>query len=489
MAERSRKRHFSRQAPSQRSRRADPARLAAFRVLRAVAADDAYANLVLPKEIRRARLDQRDAGFATELTYGTLRALGTYDAVLARCVDRELGQLDPPVLDALRLGAHQLFSMRVSDHAAVNETVGLVRDQISIGAGGFVNAVLRRAAEKSLQAWLDELTADADPLQRLSLRTAHPVWIIRALRQALKLHGRADELEALLAADNAAPEVHLVGLPGVDDAGSSVLQQAIASSAEPSDLIEGAAIFRGGDIGRLAGVKEGTLRAQDIGSQWIAQALAAPAVQPGERWLDLCAGPGGKAALLAALAAEFDVQLLANEPAAHRAELVRHALSPVDPAAWRIRTGDGRTLAEHDPGPFDRILLDAPCTGLGALRRRPESRWRRTPKDLSDLTLLQAQLLDAAAEVLAPDGLLAYVTCSPHVAETVLQVEDLLKRRDDLRLLDAAEPMAEVALPTGRKLLSSTPKVSGTAGKTVQLWPHVHGTDAMFFALLQKEPV
>ncbi|WP_146339084.1 RsmB/NOP family class I SAM-dependent RNA methyltransferase [Nesterenkonia sp. NBAIMH1] len=481
-------RRYSKAAPSQRTRRADPARLAAFRTVTAVSRDDAYANLVLPEQIRRAKLDKRDAGFATELTYGTLRAAGTYDRIIGRCIDRRIADLDAPVLDALRLGAHQLLAMRTDDHAAVNETVSLVRDQIGAGPGGFANAVLRRISQKSLEGWIVELTADADPTDALAVRYAHPAWVVRALRQSLRLHGRADELEALLEADNAAPEVHLVGLPGLaDEAGQAALASAVEAGAAPSRLIDGAAVHHGGDVGRLPGVRDGALRVQDIGSQWIAQALAEPAVQMGERWLDLCAGPGGKAALLAALAAQYEVTLLANEPAPHRAELVAKALASIDEPAWEIRTGDGRTIRETEQT-FDRILIDAPCTGLGALRRRPEARWRRQPKDLADLTVLQADLIDAAVEVLEPEGLLAYATCSPHHAETLLQVEDALKRHPQLTLLDAHEPMRGVARPDGRQLLTAGPPLEGTAARTVQLWPHIHGTDAMFFALLQKQP-
>ncbi|GAA1819998.1 RsmB/NOP family class I SAM-dependent RNA methyltransferase [Nesterenkonia flava] len=481
-------RQFSKAAPSQRRRSADPARLTAFRVLRAVSRDDAYANLVLPAEIRRAKLDKRDAGFATELTYGTLRAHGTYDQLLAQCVDRELSALDPSVLDALRLGAHQLLAMRVNTHAAVNETVGLVRDQIGAGPGGLVNAVLRRLSEKTFDEWITELTQGQSEEEAVALRHAHPAWVVRALKQALRLHGRGDDLADLLAADNAAPEIHLVGLPGMaEEAGQKHLAAAVEHGAVPSQLIDGAAVFRGGDVGRLDGVREGQLRVQDIGSQWIARALAEPAVQPAEKWLDLCAGPGGKASLLAALAAEFDVTLTANEPAPHRAELVRKALSPVAERAWNVRTGDGRTIGQDAPGPYDRIIVDAPCTGLGALRRRPESRWRRRPSDLAELTVLQEQLLDTAADVLAPEGFLAYVTCSPHPAETVAQVQDLLRRRPELELLDAHEVMADVALPQGAELINSRPAVTDpTAARCVQLWPHIHGTDAMFFALLQK---
>lgn len=480
------KRQFSRSAPAQRRRRSDPARLVAFQVLRAVAEDDAYANLVLPTAIRRAKLDRRDAAFATELTYGALRAEGTYDVILSKCVDRDLAKLDPPVLDALRLGSHQLMGMRVNTHAAVNETVALVRDQIGAGPSGLVNAVLRRAAEKSYDQWLETITAEANEVDALSLRHAHPAWVVRAMRQSLKTYGRGGDLEALLEADNVAPQVHLVGLPGVEN-GQENLAAAVETGAQPSELIDGAAIFRGGDVGLLDGVRQGSLRIQDIGSQWVARALAEPAVQMRERWLDLCAGPGGKAALLGALAAEFGVHLTANEPAPHRAELVRKALAPIEESAWSVRTGDGRTISELGTS-FDRIIVDAPCTGLGALRRRPEARWRRQPSDLAALTALQQDLLDAAVDALAPGGLLAYVTCSPHLAETVVQVQDALRRHEDLRLLDAHEVMSDVALPHGADLLKQRPSPADeVTAKCVQLWPHIHGTDAMFFALLQKE--
>ncbi|GAA1147354.1 RsmB/NOP family class I SAM-dependent RNA methyltransferase [Nesterenkonia lutea] len=491
-------RGFSASAPAQRKRRADPARLTAFTVLRAVSRDDAYANLTLPAEIRRQRLDKRDAAFATELTYGTLRGTGTYDAILSACVDRPLAELDAPVLDALRLGAHQLLNMRVETHAAVDETVALVRSEIGAGPSGLVNAVLRKVSARPLGEWTERLAEEGQLSgdDALALTHAHPAWVVRALRQSLRLHGRGQQLEALLRADNAAPEVHLVELPGVAEESGQHLGSAAEAGATVSSALEGAAIFRGGDIARLAGTREGQLRVQDIGSQWVTRALAGAELataavgspQP-ERWLDLCAGPGGKAALLAALAAQREATVLANEPAPHRAELVTRALSAVSPEVWTVRTGDGRTIGEEagDQG-FHRILIDAPCTGLGALRRRPEARWRRTPGDLSGLTALQQELLDAAVGALAPGGLLAYVTCSPHVAETVIQVEDLLRRHPELQLLDAHEPMRAAALPAGRELLAGGDEQAGTetARRCVQLWPHVHGTDAMFFALLQR---
>ncbi|GAA1751996.1 RsmB/NOP family class I SAM-dependent RNA methyltransferase [Kocuria aegyptia] len=492
-------RAFSSSAPSGRTRRADPARLAAYETLRAVSEEGAYGNLVLPKLLRAHRLDRRDAGFATELAYGALRWQGTWDAVLARCVDRPLGELDGAVLDALRLGAHQLLAMRVPDHAAIDQTVGLVRAVVGQGPGGLVNAVLRKVAARDLAAWVAELAAGStDETARLGLAHAHPAWVVRALRQALTAHGRdAAELEALLEADNEAPVVNLVALPGLGD-----LDEALAAGAEPGTLVPGSALSSGGDLHRLVSVREGGVRVQDAGSQLVARALVAAGQvagvpgggAEGGRWLDLCAGPGGKAALLAALADRREAHLTANEVAPHRAELVRRALRPVPEHAWTVRTGDGRSAGEllggrpAEEAGFDRVLVDAPCTGLGALRRRPESRWRRSPRDLAELGPLQRELLHAALDVARPGGLVAYATCSPHAAETLTVVQDVLAGRRDVELVDALEPVRAAALPGSLDgdRDPSRPWAGDTGPATVQLWPHVHGTDAMFLALLRK---
>ncbi|MBB5748807.1 RsmB/NOP family class I SAM-dependent RNA methyltransferase [Micrococcus sp. TA1] len=475
-------RKYSATAPSQRRRSADPSRLAAFETLTAVSRDDAYANLVLPSRIAAHRLDRRDAGFATELAYGALRGQGFYDAVLATCVDRSLDQLDRPVLDALRLGAHQLLGMRVPAHAALDATVALVRDQVGAGPSGLVNAVLRKVSAQDREAWLEQLAPAPGDDDALAIRHSHPRWIVRALRQSLANHGRpTNELDALLEADNAAPVVNLVALPGLGD-----LTPVLEAGAEPGALAPDSALYRGGDAGRLPGVREGTVRVQDVGSQLTARALAGvePGEATGERWLDLCAGPGGKAALLAALAHQRGATLLANEVAGHRATLVEQALAAVPRTAWSVRCGDGRDVGgEVRSGqcqPFDRVLVDAPCTGLGSLRRRPESRWRRQPSDLGPLTELQRQLLDSAVTALAPGGVLGYVTCSPHPAETVFQVQDVLKRHPELELLDTVGALDAVA--TGDVSGAGTAGAPGTA----QLWPHLHSTDAMFMALFRK---
>jgi 16S rRNA (cytosine967-C5)-methyltransferase len=472
-------RSFTENAPSQRTRRADPARLVAFEVLRAVAAEDAYANLVLPARIRHHGLDKRDAGFATELSYGALRGQGTYDAVLARCVDRPLDQLDPAILDALRIGAHQLLAMRVPAHAALDQTVGLARAVIGAGPSALINAVLRKVSAHTLEEWLELLLSnETDETRIASVRYAHPEWIVRALRQSLVAHGRpVTEINELLEADNEAPVVNLVALPGLGS-----LDEALEGGATPGELVEGSALSSGGDLGRLASVREGSTRVQDVGSQLVARAMASVdlggAGSDGETWLDLCAGPGGKAALLGALANQRGARLVANEPAPHRAKLVRQALSAVPRDVWDVRTGDGRELGTEQPESFDRVLVDVPCSGLGALRRRPESRWRRTPKDLADLGPLQRELLKSALAAVKPGGVVAYVTCSPHPAETTAVVSDALRKRDDLELLDAGAALDGVSL---------TGHLQAGHEQTAQLWPHVHRTDAMFLALIHKK--
>jgi 16S rRNA (cytosine967-C5)-methyltransferase len=462
--------------PGGSPRGADPPRLAAYDVLRAVAERDAYANLALPAVLRRAGLRGRDAALATELAYGTLRCRGTYDAVLAACADRPLDQLDPGVLDALRLGAHQLLATRVPGHAAVATTVDLVRATSGTGASRFANAVLRRVAERDLEAWLAQVApdAEADPDGHLSVATSHPTWIVRALRDALRAWGRdPGELPALLAAQNERPEVNLAALPGL----ATVAELRAAGATEGRVSPVGARLTGAPDDVRA--VREGRVRVQDEGSQLVALALAhAPLLgDDGGRWLDLCAGPGGKAALLAAVHAERGLAhgLVAVEVAEHRAELVRSAVSAV-PGEIEVRTADARDGAEA--GWYDRVLVDVPCTGLGALRRRPEARWRRSPSDVGLLAPLQRELLGAALDAVRPGGVVAYVTCSPHPAETVAVVADVLKARDEaVERLDA-----RAAVEAGSQ--DRATQLGGN--RDVQLWPHVHGTDAMYLALLRR---
>jgi 16S rRNA (cytosine967-C5)-methyltransferase len=451
------------------AKRVDAARRAAYEALAATHRDDAYANIVLPRLLREKRISGRDAALATELTYGTLRSEGQLDAVIASAADRPVARIDPPARDALRLGAYQLLHTRVPSHAAVATTVDLVR-WVAPGATGFANAVLRRVSERDLSGWLAAIAPayDADPIGNLALTHAHPEWMVRAFAESLGAD--LTETAQALAADNQRPLVHLCARPGRISA---------AELAEQAGGLVGAyspyAVYLPeGAPGEIAAVVRGQAHVQDEGSQLVAAALVrADPPRPGERWLDLCAGPGGKAALLGSLAAAHGAVVTAVEVAPHRAQLLEQAVAglPVE-----VVRADGREAASLPGAPFDRVLVDAPCTGLGSLRRRPESRWRRQPGDLPPLTRLQRELLTAALRVSRPGGVVAYVVCSPHLVETRVTVTETLRRWDQpVELLDARAALAPELAALG-------------AGPTVQLWPHRHGTDAMFLALLRVSP-
>ncbi|MEV4942726.1 RsmB/NOP family class I SAM-dependent RNA methyltransferase [Streptomyces zaomyceticus] len=450
----------------------DPVRMLAFEALRAVDERDAYANLVLPPLLKKAReggsFDGRDAALATELVYGTLRRQGTYDAIIAACIDRPLREVDPPVLDVLALGAHQLLGTRIPTHAAVSASVELARVVLGDGRAKFVNAVLRKISQQDLDAWVAQVAPpyDKDPEDHLAVVHSHPRWVVSALWDSLG-GGRAG-IEDLLDADNERPEVTLVARPGR----STTEELAEATETLPGRWSPFAVrMAEGGEPGAIEAVKDGRAGVQDEGSQLVAIALAnAPVEGSDTRWLDGCAGPGGKAALLAALAAERGAFLLASEKQPHRARLVERALAG-NPGPYQVIAADG-TRPPWRPGSFDRVLMDVPCSGLGALRRRPEARWRRRPEDLDGFAPLQRALLTEALSAVRVGGVVGYATCSPHLAETRVVVDDVLKKVGGAELIDA------------RPLLPGVPAIGD--GPDIQLWPHLHGTDAMYLALLRR---
>lgn len=455
---------------SQIKRMRTSSRTVALELLFAVEFEDAYANLLLPKLLAEAKLDDRDTALAQELAFGTLRWQLFYDRIIEECAKRYSDEIDVKTLAVLRLGTHQLLAMRIPAHAALDESVELAKQFVSRGAAGFVNGVLRRVSERQREDWLQIVLQDLEnPAERLAVEFSHPIWIVKSLQQALELDDRAADLRDLLLADNIAPLVSLVALPGMSS--KSDFEDLEVGPASPIG-----AFLDGGDPNNLIAFREGRVRVQDQGSQLAALALVkAQAVTPGEKWLDLCAGPGGKAALLAAAARQQEATLTCNELLPHRAKLVQQALSHVD-AKVRVTTEDGRAYSEQHAEEFDRILLDAPCTGLGALRRRPESRWRKQQADVAELTKLQEELLQSAWNCLRPGGVIAYVTCSPHLAETNAIIDWARRKLDGLQVLD-----------TNEVLLSINPHLHlNLARKTAQLWPHLHQTDAMFIALLSK---
>jgi 16S rRNA (cytosine967-C5)-methyltransferase len=462
----------------------ESSRALAVEILGQVDAEGGYANLLLSQRLRTVKLSSSDAGFLTELVSGTLRERQFYDAVIEQASQRPTDSIDPLTLNILRTGAHQLLTLHTGAHAAVNESVELQRALGKQSATGFVNGVLRTLSRQTREGWMEQLLLDiSDDDVRLSVVYSHPVWIVRAFRDALRLEDRENELESLLAADNTNPKVSIAVLPGAEidiDRFAALLDEGTVLERGPSPI---GFEMSGGNPARVLRdrslANEESIRVQDQGSQLAALALIhAPVTTSSEsqRWVDLCSGPGGKTAILAAAAEQMGAKIRAIEKVEHRAQLVRQAVR-AHSAVVSVKTADGTGPDALGDELYDRILVDAPCTGLGALRRRPESRSRKAVSDVAALTQLQSKLLANALQHLKPGGVVAYVTCSPHLAETRAIVDRALRESGDIEELDAKEVLQEIA---GESL-----DLAGE-NSSVQLWPHRHETDAMFIALLQR---
>lgn len=456
----------------------DPARLVALDVLEQVR-DGAFANIALPATLKRANLTGRGRGFATNLTYGTLRMMGRWDAIIERCVQgRPFEEIDPLVVDILRLGAHQLQELDVAIHAAMNETVNLARNEAGSGASGFVNAVMHRISERTPAQWDEVLEKELAPQGRkavLSAQTSHPQWILDVYETSLEASGRrVEDLGDLLAANNEPARVAIAPRAVTRDV---VMRDAEEARAVPTDgvLLPDAVVLERGNPGRMQSIRDQSAGVQDEGSQLVAHLVVkAPLEGPDRDWLDMCAGPGGKTATMAALAADRDVMIFANELHDHRLDLVANAVAPFGDSVV-LREGDGRDLGREEAGRFDRVLVDVPCSGIGSLRRRPEARWRKTDEDAEGMRELQIGLLEAAIDAARPGGLVCYSTCSPDVRET----RDIVDRfTDRVEVLDTVALARDIVVPGA---------VDSLAGPYLQLWPDLHDTDAMFAALLIKK--
>jgi 16S rRNA (cytosine967-C5)-methyltransferase len=440
-----------------KSPKPDAARLLAFDLLTEVNRNEGYSNLLLPQALNASKLDDRDRSLVTELLYGTIRMQGKHDWVLSQISDRPWSEVDPGIVDICRLGVHQIHEMRIPDHAAVAATVEVARKRIGESKASFVNALLRSVTRKSIGDWFSPLEMITDSVERMAIKYSHPEWIVSAYYDLLK---NWDEVEAALKINNEAATPTLVSWPGF-----STQQDLIEIGGEPTDFSPYGANWKG-NPGALDLIKARKIGVQDEGSQLVAEVFAKAA--SGSSWLDLCAGPGGTAALLSSIARQRNIKFTANEVSAARAELVIQVVH-----GDRVLVLDGRTIGSL-PEKFDAILIDAPCTGLGALRRRPEVRWRRTLQDLRALTQLQRELVDSAIEALKPGGVLGYATCSPHLAETSIQIADIKKNHSEILQVSVDE-----YLPPSLH--------NATRDGAMSLWTHKHGTDAMYLALFRKD--
>ncbi len=440
-------------------RHIDPARRAALEALRVINGEDGFANLVLKDVIAEFELDPQDAGFVTELVSTTCRTQGTLDRIIETAASRKLKTLQPAVIDVLRLAATQLLLMRVPKHAGVDTSVNLAGVAIGERTTGLVNAVSRKIGAKTFEDWIAQLSKGKSEIDRLAITTSHPKWIVQEYLELLP----AAEVEEALLANNIAPVPTLVVRPGL-----AAVDELDGEAAKWSPY----GAYRRGNPGNLAVVRSGKAGVQDEGSQLVTIAAFEASTKTDLPWLDMCAGPGGKAALLTGLIAKREGTLIAAELAPHRAKLVSQTLRAYPSKNYQVICADG-TKPAWGKEAFSNVLLDAPCSGLGSLRRRPESRWRKLPETLEELAKLQTELLETAIDSVVPGGVVAYITCTPTRAETVDVVNRVLDR---VEVLDAPALLPDVP-----------DAAASTDPRFIQLWPHRHQTDAMFCALLKKK--
>ncbi len=422
------------------------ARAIAVETVRRVTDEDAYSTRVLPALLGRSRLDARDRALATELALGTLRRIPGLDRAIGLRASRSVARMSPGARAALRLGAYQLLFMRIPRHAAVSESVDLATPR----ERGFVNAVLRKIAEDPPDAPTGSTDDD------IFLRTGMSQWAVRELRLLL-----GDD-EAELAAE-AFGERGLLCLR-TNTCRTSVeafVRGLKASGHTPHQarLHPDCVLLDGGDPARLRGYKQGWFAVQDQASAFVVVALDP---QPGDRVLDVCAAPGGKTAHIACIVGDGG-RVVASDVRPERASLVRSTADRLG-GAVRVLVQDGTRPAIE--GSFDRVLVDAPCSGMGSARRRPELLWRPRRGDLSSLARLQVAIASAAADRLRPGGRLIYSVCTFPRAETDAVCDALIRYRPDL------EP-AGIDGPDG-------------ASARIRLWPHRHGSDGMFVAAFRR---
>jgi 16S rRNA (cytosine967-C5)-methyltransferase len=451
-------------SPVPRHERQDPRGLA-LEILERVEATDAYANLLLDARLRKSRLRGPDRALVTELVYGVLRWRGKLDWILAQVLDRPLRALDRPVRQLLRLGAYQLCCLtRIPDFAAVDEAVRLARRAGARNSAGYVNAVLRSVARRREQPGPDP---SQDPIGHWESAGSHPRWLVE--RWVARLG--PEEAGRLMAANNTVPPLTVLVNPL--RARAADVRRALLDAVPDivtGRWIAGAFSVRGaGGLADLPGFAEGWLIPMDEAGALPVLALDP---RPGHRVLDACAGGGSKSALIAARVGP-EGEVLALDRNGRALGRLEAAIRRLGLARVRPHLADARNAGAEWPGQFPRVLVDAPCTGLGTVRRRPEIRWRRQPEDLARAAALQRELLEGVAGAVAREGLLVYSTCSLEPEETDEVVAAFLGAHPEFCLEDPGP-----ALPPAADLVDG-------AG-LLRAWPHRHGTDGFFVARLRR---
>ncbi len=439
-------------------------RAIALRVLRRVARDAAFANLALDAELSAAGgVEPRDAALATELAYGVLRRQQLLDRALRPVVKQSLEKLEPVVLELLRLGAYQLLCTRIPPHAAVGETVATAKRSGMERAAPLVNAVLRRLSREGAPPLPPRSEA---PLETLEVEGSLPPWLARRL---LAILGPEAAFDFAAAIDRPAAPTLRINRSRIDRDGlvARLEAEAPGASLAPGRFASDALRLEGaGSLSRLPSYREGLFSQQDEAAQLVSELAAPP---PGARVLDACAAPGGKSCHLAELGAAQVVSLDKNERKARRIgeEAARLGLSVIEPMA----ADAGAPLPPGAKGPFDLVLVDAPCSGLGTLQRHPEIRYRRSPEDVERMVAGQARILDNVAKELRVGGTLVYAVCSLLPEEGREQVESFLARHPGQYAPAPLEP---------------SPAWSPD-GWTLETWPHLHEMDGFFAARMIRQ--
>lgn len=444
----------------------DKARETALRVIHAVSEKGGYANILLAEELKRGDLSELDRRFATELVYGVVKAGETLDWIIGRYVDKPVKKMEPWARCILRLGMYQLFYLtKIPRSAAVNESVNLARRYGARlkSSAGFINAVLRRAAREPGTAEFPQGPGKAT--EYLSLKEMHPRWLVKRWIREMGFEAaqkicRFDNEPAILSVRTNTLKITR------DDLISRLIEEGCL--AEKSALVpEGIKITAHGAMKDLDSLKEGLWQVQDESSMLVAHVVDP---QPGEFVLDVCSAPGGKTTHLAQLM-ENRGRIMAGDLYPARLEKVAENARRLGINIIETAAGDARCIGERYFRQADRVLVDAPCSGLGVLRRRPDARWRVTAEEMKKLPPLQLEILESASRCVKQGGILVYSTCTMEPAENAGVIEKFLEANKDFSLVETGQYLPE----------------KKRSGGTVQLLPHIDGTDGFFIARMERK--
>lgn len=438
----------------------------ALEILNRIESTDAFADILLEESFRKHPLKDADKGLLTELVYGVLRWRDAIDWIIALFSSIKPGRMEREILNILRLGAYQLlFLERIPVSAAVNESVKLakVRGQRQ---GGFVNAVLRAIDRGRKDITYPDVSKD--PVRHISIRYSHPEWLVRRFVEELGIDGAI----RLCQASNEPPPITIrVNSMCVSREGLLLRLRDEGYDAAFTPFSPAGLTLKGaGDVTKVAGFAEGLWTIQDEASQLISFILDP---RPGEKVLDACAAPGGKATHIAELMADHG-EIIAMDKNRQGVGKIKGNLNRLGLKSVKTMVSDASKPLEFKEGEFDRILLDAPCSGTGVLRRHPEGKWRKREEDILELSKRQGRLVENLSRYLRPGGIMVYSVCSVMKEEGEGVVESFLSNHPEFKL----EPAVPATGETGTKLVCNK--------GFFKVYSHMHGMDGFFAARLRK---